>query len=174
MKKCHHMGSEEKNSGVLLAILGRGIQHPSPESTVWELTPDIELCDEKGAHLPFRAPENDDDPRSIIGGGQLNVLAGTILIDRLRPTLVVCAYGARSKYLNSIGAPSESEIMTSLLSNEVGKQKEIMPATDVFDEAAWHGISKTWRSSLSPSISPARRLWRNSTSSGNLRSRTSS
>lgn len=138
MKKCHHMGSEEKNSGVLLAILGRGIQHPSPESTVWELTPDIELCDEKGAHLPFRAPENDDDPRSIIGGGQLNVLAGTILIDRLRPTLVVCAYGARSKYLNSIGAPSESEIMTSLLSNEVGKQKEIMPATDVFDEAAWH------------------------------------
>ncbi len=78
-------GIRKENSGVLLAILGRGIQHPSPESTVWELTPDIELCDEKGAHLPFRAPENDDDPRSIIGGGELNVLAGAILIDQPAP-----------------------------------------------------------------------------------------
>ena len=126
-----------QKGGLLLALLGRGIQQTSLKNAAWELTPDIEVCDEKGAHLPVRAPENDDDPRSIIGGGELNALAGIVLSETLRPDLVVCAYGARSKYLNSIGAPSESRVMSDWLTAEITKTGGTVPEVNVFNEEEW-------------------------------------
>lgn len=136
-EKIHDMEPINKKDGLLLALLGRGIQQTSLKNMTWELTHDLEVCDEKGAHLPVRAPENDDDPRSIIGGGELNALAGTVLSQTLHPDLVVCAYGARSKYLNSIGAPSESHVMSDRLTAEITKAGGTVPEIEVFDEEQW-------------------------------------
>lgn len=60
-------------------------------------------------------PVDENSENCLIGGGELNVLAGATLIrhDITLPTTVVCAYGGRSRYLTEIpGAPSEAEIMT--------------------------------------------------------------
>jgi hypothetical protein len=98
----------------MIAILGRGIQLLR-ENGPWVLTEDLELCDKDSAHLPVRAPVNDESPYCMIGGGEMNLEAGHILIQRYEPKLVVCAYGGRSKYLESVNGPSESEVMSGLL-----------------------------------------------------------
>lgn len=98
----------------LIAILGRGIQLLS-ENGPWVLTEDLEVCDKDSAHLPIRVPVNDKDPYCMVGGGEMNLEAGRILIERYEPKIVVCAYGGRSQYLESVDGPSESEVMSNLL-----------------------------------------------------------
>jgi hypothetical protein len=51
----------------------------------------------------------------MIGGGAMNLAAGLSLIRAERPLAVACAYGGRSNYLESIGGPSESEVMSIML-----------------------------------------------------------
>ncbi len=100
----------------LLAILGRGIQQIVADEG-WTLTDNLEMCDEKGAHLPVRIPADDANPYCLIGGGELNLRAGVVLCREYVSSLkaVVCAYGARSEYLARVGGPSESEIMSARL-----------------------------------------------------------
>jgi hypothetical protein len=103
-----------------VAVLGRGIQRlsevgPNSLTASWTLTQDLEVCDKDSAHLPIRVPVDDDSPYCMVGGGDMNVEAGVALIRLYKPTLVVCAYGGRSKYLESIGAPSESEVMSDAM-----------------------------------------------------------
>src|ERR1700733_13205629 len=88
----------------LLAILGRGMQRVG---NTWRATPDIEVYDEKWRHFLDPVEENDDDSRSAIGGGELNLLAGVRLVDTFGPRKVVCAYGNPTTYLTEAGAPSE-------------------------------------------------------------------
>ncbi len=115
----------------LLAILGRGIQRVDPSSDPkdmrsWVLTEDLEVCDKDSAHLPVLVPVDDESPFCMVGGGEMNIEAGYNLIMRFKPRIVVCAYGHRSDYLRSIGAPSESEVMSRAL---------------VHDGQVLHGIS---------------------------------
>lgn len=112
----------------LLAILGRGIQQLK-EGEGWTLTENLEVCDEKGGHLPVRVPVDDTNPLCLIGGGELNLRAGVVLCREHSDSLqtVVCAYGARSAYLASINGPSESEVMSARLEQLLtpGKEPEV-------------------------------------------------
>ncbi|MDO8512475.1 MAG: hypothetical protein Q7S57_04335 [bacterium] len=102
----------------MIAILGRGIQRLSEDDS-WALTEDLEVCDEQSAHLPVRVPVDDDNPLCMVGGGEMNLLAGIELIYRYKPTVVVCAYGSRMSYLESIDASSESEVMSRELAIKI-------------------------------------------------------
>lgn len=95
----------------IIAVLGRGIQKNS-EDGAWDLAEDTEICDERLAHLAVRVAVDDTNPNCIIGGGELNLLAGLELYRRYGAKMVVCAYGDRSDYLKSIDAPSESMVMS--------------------------------------------------------------
>ena len=104
----------------ILAVLGRGIQCLDPgsdptDAASWVSTEDLEVCDKDSAHLSVRVPADDANPYCMIGGGEMNLEAGQILIRRYRPRFVVCAYGGRSDYLKSVGGPSESEVMSKEL-----------------------------------------------------------
>lgn len=104
----------------LLAILGRGIQRIDANSPIedvhsWHLTEDLEVCDERSAHLPVRVPDDDNNPYCMVGGGFLNLQAGVLLARAHQIRTVVCAYGDRSDYLKSINGPSESEVMSEVL-----------------------------------------------------------
>lgn len=107
----------------IIAILGRGIQRlnetdPAENISSWVLTEDIELCDKDSAHLPVRISADDENPYCMVGGGEMNLAAGIKLISAQPPRklgLIVCAYGGRSQYLESIDAPSESEVMSRSL-----------------------------------------------------------
>lgn len=104
----------------ILAILGRGIQKlresdPNSEISSWQLTEDLEVCTDLGAHLPVRVPADDNNPNCLVGGAQMNLEAGKVLIQQHAPQIVVCAYGDRSKYLKDVGGPSESEVMSEVL-----------------------------------------------------------
>ncbi len=79
----------------MVAILGRGIQRLF-ENGPWALTEDLEVCDERSAHLPVRTPVNDESDFCMVGGGEMNLEAGIHLVHRYRPETVVCAYGGRS------------------------------------------------------------------------------
>ncbi len=120
----------------LLAILGRGIQKTASDG-LWDLTEDIEVCDERFAHLPIRVPQDDDHPNSIVGGGHLNLLAGLKLAEKLDPTIIVCAYGYRSEYLKSIDAPSESMIMSIKFIDLNFMTGRATRKVCAFDEEAW-------------------------------------
>lgn len=102
----------------MVAILGRGIQQLT-EGGPWVLTEDLELCDKNSAHLPVRAPADDTSPYCMVGGGEMNLEAGIHLIRQYHPVLVVCAYGARSSYLESVDGPSESEVMSAKLKDSI-------------------------------------------------------
>ena len=112
-------------SKLLVAVLGRGIQMRDPHADPTKVesyvpTGDTEICrrdpeTNRLSHLRVRVPADDDHPDSIIGGGELNLLAGETLIENAMPECVVCAYGARSDYLKPDG-PSESEVMSRRLS----------------------------------------------------------
>jgi hypothetical protein len=119
-------------SPVLLAVLGRGIQQDSTGK--WVLTDLLEVCNEVGAHLAVQPPEDDNNPNSCIGGGKINLLAGVELYKYFRPALTVFAYGARTKYLHEIGAPSESRVMTEEFLRILESES---PTVEVFGEAAW-------------------------------------
>ncbi|MEK9180428.1 MAG: hypothetical protein AAB897_03380 [Patescibacteria group bacterium] len=125
----------------ILAVLGRGIQQNEPGGQ-WHLTGDIEVCDEKFAHLPVRVPENDDDPHSIVGGGHLNLFAGIQLSRSLNPEVVVCAFGFRSNYLKSVNAPSESQVMSDEFEVLRGKQN-YGPTLHIFreDGGGWSHVA---------------------------------
>lgn len=109
----------------ILAILGRGIQKlhesdPNPEVRSWQLTEDLEICTDLGAHLPVRVPADDQHPYCLVGGGQMNLEAGKALIRQHAPQIVVCAFGDRSAYLKKAKGPSESEVMTEALHRSFG------------------------------------------------------
>ena len=97
----------------LIAIMGRGIQR-LPDGS-WAVTEDLEMCAENSAHLVDRVPADDENERCLVGGGELNLLAGIQLQKLAWEYLIVCAYGDRSEYLKSIDAPSESMVMSDLL-----------------------------------------------------------
>lgn len=110
----------------ILAIMGRGIQMLDPKSdptraTSYDLTEDLEICDERSrhlpVHLPIRIPADDENPHCMVGGGRLNLLAGIELTLDYNPVLVVCAYGHRSNYLKHVGGPTESEVMSAELAD---------------------------------------------------------
>ncbi|TSC82459.1 MAG: hypothetical protein G01um101420_292 [Parcubacteria group bacterium Gr01-1014_20] len=101
----------------LLAIMGRGIQKTEGAGGFfgWSLTEDLEVMEEDGAHAVYRKPVDDENVNCMIGGGQLNILAGAELILTYRPRVVVCAYGPRSQYLREVDGRSESEVMSNAL-----------------------------------------------------------
>ncbi len=104
----------------MLAILGRGIckvreSDYNSEISSWHLTEDLEIRSDLGASLPVRVPVDDAHPNCLVGGGQMNLEAGKVLIRQYEPQVVVCAYGDRSKYLKDVDGPSESEVMTEIL-----------------------------------------------------------
>ena len=119
---------------ILLAALGRG-SHQNANGK-WVLTSLFEICDEVGAHLAIQLPEDDSNPNSCIGGGELNLLAGLELWKLLRPALTVFAYGSRSRYLHDIDAPSESIVMTSKFSQLMADENQT-PIVEIFDEKSW-------------------------------------
>ncbi len=97
----------------ILAILGRGIQRSSSDGT-WVPTEDLELCDKDGSHLAVYKPPDDNSPYCMVGGSELNVLAGIELYKNEGAKIVVCAYGDRSKYLTTINGPSESMVLSEM------------------------------------------------------------
>lgn len=128
----------------MLAILGRGIQRlkendPTQEISSWGLTEDLEVCDKDSAHLPVRVEVDDDSPFCMVGGGEMNLDAGTHLACKWQQQLkvVVCAYGGRSKYLEAIGAPSESEVMTAWLRKRFDYLAEIWNWQNLPKMVAW-------------------------------------
>lgn len=118
----------------LLAILGRGVQMLDPKADPTDVmsyasTEDLEICkrdskNQRLSHRRVRIPADDDHPDSIIGGGELNLLAGRQLICDLNPSYVVCAYGHRSDYLKPDG-PSESEVMSRWLNERFSFPSEV-------------------------------------------------
>lgn len=126
----------------LLAILGRGIQKIE-EKGPWVLTDDLEMCDEKGAHLPVRVPVDDENPNCLVGGGNMNLVAGYWLGVEYQPRVVVCAYGGRSAYLQSVNGPTESVIMDRMLVNmlmEAANSGGFTPGVHLFS----HGEFIAW------------------------------
>lgn len=120
---------------MILAIFGRGVQQVEP-SGPWVPTEDIETQIWNGtvpAHSAIRKPVNQDDPLCLIGGGELNILAGVELCRRLEPHIVVAAYGNRSQYLRDTpGSPSESEVMSERFLAEVRARRIYEPSVIVW------------------------------------------
>ena len=120
----------------ILAILGRGIQKlresdPNSEVSSWQLTEDLEICTDLGAHLAVRVPVDDTHPNCLVGGGQMNVEAGKVLVRQYAPQIAVCAFGNRSAYLKEVNGPSDSEVMTealhkSLCDDQVVREPEMV------------------------------------------------
>jgi len=119
----------------LIAILGRGIQRSSPGS-LWDTTEDIEICDDRGAHLIVRQPVDDTNQNCLIGGGKLNVEAGFEYYKNYGYhglDFVVCAYGDRARYIKEIpGSPSESEVMSEQLEAMCKTQKVPLPKIETW------------------------------------------
>jgi len=120
----------------MVAILGRGIQRLSAGGS-WALTENLELCDTNSAHLPVRAPIDDTSPYCMIGGGEMNLRAGLELIRQHKPKIVVCAYGGRSEYLESINGPSESEVMSEMLYLKMADDPHFMDRWGGPDVRVW-------------------------------------
>ena len=97
--------------------MGRGVQKTKGIGNFfgWSSTEDLEVVEENGAHAIFRKPVDDEDANCMVGGGQLNILAGVELIFAHRPKVVVCAYGPRSQYLREANGRSESGVMSNAL-----------------------------------------------------------
>ena len=114
---------------MLLAILGRGIQRVNGK---WELTEDLEVCAPTGAPLVDHQPVDDKNPHCLVGGGELNLLAGVELHRRHCAQIIVCAYGNKSPYLLETDAPSESEIMPQELHRLISLNSLPMPTIMVW------------------------------------------
>lgn len=105
----------------LMGILGRGIQRLHKNGP-WVLTEDLEMCDQNFANLAIRkTPVDDTNKCCMVGGGELNLLAGCELYKKYGALAVVCAYGNRSEYLKAIDAPSESMVMSDLFREQCPK-----------------------------------------------------
>jgi hypothetical protein len=98
----------------MVAIMGRGIQR-FQENGPWMPSHDLEVCDERSAHLSLGVPIDDDSPYCMIGGGQINLDAGVELISKYGPRAVVCEYGHVMPYIRESGAPSGSEVLSEAL-----------------------------------------------------------
>jgi hypothetical protein len=96
----------------LMAIMGRGIQC-LPDGS-WTVTEDLETYTQNGAHLINRIPADDENKDCLVGGGELNILAGIQLHKGGFGNIIVCAYADRAEYLKSVNAPSESMVMSEL------------------------------------------------------------
>jgi len=120
-----------RKEGSLLAILGRGIQKTTPDGP-WLPTEDLEVYGEDGAHRTIRVQADDENPKCLVGGGELNLRAGIELYKKLDQRVVVCAYGHRAEYLKKIGGPSESEVLSTLFAAEVKKVIGVTPTVDVW------------------------------------------
>lgn len=108
----------------LLAVLGRGIRQRDDQ--LWVPTRDLEMYGENFTQLAKQQPVDDADPHCLVGGGELNLLAGAMLYALHPKTLkaAVCAHGARSPYLSSVNAPSESEVMSGELRRLLGEAED--------------------------------------------------
>jgi hypothetical protein len=105
---------------MLLVIAGRGIYQTTPGQ--WDLTDDLEVvANDRGAHLPFRVPADDENGLCVVGGGKMNLTAGIQYFLEHRPELVTLAFGDRHLYLRQVNAPSENEVMTKQFVAELGK-----------------------------------------------------
>ena len=130
----------------LLAILGRGVQMTDSNADPTDIrsyhpTEDFEICEwnqKNGrlSHFRVRVRANDNHLDSIIGGGELNLLAGEALIRDTRPDYVVCAYGARAGYLKPDG-PSESEVMTRWLTRRSLPYAPVIAVWERNRELSW-------------------------------------
>lgn len=119
----------------LLVILGRGTQKTTPDGPSdepWLPTEDLEVYGEDGAHHTIRVPVDDENPKCLIGGGELNLLAGIELYKKLDQQVVVCAYGHRADYLKKVGGPSESEVLSTLFAAEVKNATGVTPTVYVW------------------------------------------
>ena len=107
---------------MVLAIFGRGVQQVRPRGS-WEPTEDFETQIHNGtvpAHSAVRLPIDQENPLCLVGGGELNILAGVELCRRFQPHVVVAAFGNRSKYLRDVpNSPSESEVMSDRFLREI-------------------------------------------------------
>ncbi len=115
---------------MLMAILGRGIQRVNG---YWEMTEDLEVCAPDKSHLPDRVPLDDANPDCLVGGGELNLLAGVEVHRRTPATVAVCAYAHRAPYLAKVGGPSESEVMSEKLSGLMNDRRLRLPEVCVWD-----------------------------------------
>lgn len=125
---------------MLMAILGRGIQR-SRGSVSWEFTEDLEVCAPDRTHLADRVHADDQNPCCLVGGGELNLLAGLELHRRTPAEIVVCAYSHRAGYLVETDGPSESEVMSARLTGFIHENRLRLPKIEVwsrdrFDEAS--------------------------------------
>ncbi len=120
---------------MILAIFGRGVQQVGPGGP-WVPTEDFETQIWNGtvpAHSAIRKRVDQDDPLCLVGGGELNILAGVELCRRLQPHIVVTAYGNRSQYLRDVpDSPSESEVMSERFLAEIRARKIYEPLVIVW------------------------------------------
>lgn len=121
----------------LLAVLGRGSMMAYPDGP-WAVTKDTDVW-----ILGAKRPEvittgSDDDPNTVIGGGELQLAAASILHRELNPLLTVFAYGNRSPYLKERGYPSESAVMTRLFQEMMRGRFGEEPLVNVFNEDEWN------------------------------------
>ena len=128
---------------MLIAILGRGIQRIQSK---WCLTEDLEICSPTGAHLVERIQVDDKNPHCVVGGGELNLLAGVELQRKMKSgaSVWVCGYTNRAPYLVEQNAPSESEIMSEILKQTLEKEELPLPKIEVWGpDRALEGRSNT-------------------------------
>jgi hypothetical protein len=83
------------------------------------------------------AEKNDDDPNSVIGGGELNLAAGMMLYDELNPQAIVFAYGDNSPALAAKGFPSESSVVSQIFVEKIKERWDETPNVIVFDSDDW-------------------------------------
>lgn len=113
---------------MLLAVLGRGIQQISDGN--WDVTEDLEVYDPAGAHLLKRVSFVDDhNPHCLVGGGQLNILAGVALHRKLGAELMVCGYAHRLPYLVAGDGPTDSEVGSACF--RAGLEAEGLPLPEI-------------------------------------------
>jgi hypothetical protein len=119
----------------LLAVLGRGSLMKYPGGP-WTITRDLDVW-VLGVKRPIVLSEqNDENPNSVIGGGQLQIAAAICISIETDPDLVVFAYGNRSPYLGK-DYPSESHVMSDAFKKEMHQLGRTSPPVEVFNEERW-------------------------------------
>ena len=124
----------------LIAILGRGCMmeypggpfKPTRDFDNWDLQAPPET-----ARPEVLAEKNDEDPNSVIGGGELNIAAAQILYEELKPACIVFAYGDNGPALQRKGFAGESEVMTNLFIEAMGTWRFNKNRARVWDGNFW-------------------------------------
>lgn len=122
---------------ILLAVLGRGCMMQYAGGP-WAATRDLDIWKLGVMRPDVLTEQNDDDPNSVIGGGELQLAAASVLYAELDPTLTVFAYGNRSPYLLEHGYPTESSVVSGLFRKIMLKETGKEPRVDIFNEEAWN------------------------------------